>query len=324
MTTRVEHFTLDGVLPLEREGRWEELVSATHFATRVRLSPPGRHGGLFRASVRRLFVDDLALVDTRCDPCSGVRGRGLIETGAADHVIVMFTHAGRESVVQEGLTKDLRRGDAAVWDSARPTRFQVWEPLAKRSLLIPRSALREVGGPHGPVGGVLDGAAPSTRLLADYLDVLAGSVQELSPREVASARNAALHLVSAALHTDPDRWGPAAGRLPAPLQRAVVLRWIDRNLTRPDLTPAAVARAHDVSVRTLHRLFEESGETVARVVRSRRLAGARTDLTTGEEPVSVIAARWGFADPSHFTRAFGAAYGTTPTRYRADGPEPRG
>ncbi|WCE02498.1 helix-turn-helix domain-containing protein (plasmid) [Streptomyces sp. HUAS 31] len=322
MATRVEHFSLEGVLPQERERRWEELLSATHFATRVRLTPPGHGGGLFRASVSRIFVDDLTLVDTRCDPCSGVRGRDLVESASAGHVVMTFTHAGRETVTQDGLTGEVRRGDAVAWDSARPTRFQVWEPLAKRSLMIPRRALREVGGPSGPVCGILDGSAASTRLLAGYLELLAGSAEELSAAAAVSARNAALHLVSAALHAGLGRPGPvpAEAALPFPLRRAAVLRWIDRNLTRPGLTPAAVARAHGVSVRTLHRLFEESGETVAGVVRTRRLAGARADLASGAEPVSVIAARWGFADPSHFARAFGTAYGTTPTRYRAGGP----
>ncbi|MFD5567522.1 helix-turn-helix domain-containing protein [Streptomyces cadmiisoli] len=321
-TTRVEHFTLDGVPPKEREQRWQEVVSATHFDTRVRLSPD-HPGQAFRASARRVHVDDLALVDTRCDPCTGVRSRGRIQDGGADHVIVVFTRAGRETVAQDGNTRELLPGGGAVWDSASATRFQVWEPLVKRSLVVPRSALREVGGPRGPVRGVLDQAEPATKLLADYLDVLARTAEELSPAAVASARTAALHLVSAALHADRGRPGPvAAGSvplpLPVPLRRAAVVRWIESNLNRPDLTPALVAQGHGLSVRTLHRLFEESGETVAGFVRTRRLARARADLTAGEEPVSVIASRWGFADPSHFTRAFGEAYGTTPTRYRAD------
>ncbi|MEU9704458.1 helix-turn-helix domain-containing protein [Streptomyces sp. NPDC047981] len=319
MTSRVERFTLDGVQPQEWERRWEEVFSATHVDTRIRLTP-GRPGRAFRASVRRVHVDDLALVDTRCDPCTGFRGSGQIQGSAADHVIVVFTRSGRETVAQGGDVKELRRGAGALWDSARATRFQVVEPLVKRSLVIPRSALREVGGPRGPVRGILDQAEPATRLLVDYLGVLADTVHELPPAAEASARDAALHLVSAALGTDHDQPGRLAsgGSVPSRLRRAAIVRWIDRNLTRPDLTPPVIARAHALSVRTLHRLFEESGESVAEVVRARRLARARAELITGEEPVSVIAARWGFADPSHFTRAFGAAYGTTPSHYRTD------
>jgi AraC family transcriptional regulator, positive regulator of tynA and feaB len=49
----------------------------------------------------------------------------------------------------------------------------------------------------------------------------------------------------------------------------------------------------------------------------RRLARARGELAARGEPISVIARRWGFADSSHFTRAFRTHYGTTPSDYRA-------
>ena len=48
----------------------------------------------------------------------------------------------------------------------------------------------------------------------------------------------------------------------------------------------------------------------------RRLARAREDLTDSDLPVSTIAHRWGFSDPSHFTRSFKARYGSSPREYR--------
>ncbi|MEU8825165.1 helix-turn-helix domain-containing protein [Streptomyces sp. NPDC048636] len=314
-TPAVERFTLDGVPPRERGHRWEEILSATHFDTAVRVSP-SRPGRPYRASVRRVLIDDLTLVDTRCGPCTGARGRSRIKGADDDHVVVQFTRAGRELVAQDGDSRELRGGDSIVWDTARPTRFEVLEPLVKRSLLIPRTALREVGEPPAPLPGVLAAAAPATRLLARHLDALARSMEGMSPTAAASARNATLHLVAAALHAAPPPSGPAAEG-PVSLRRMAVERWIERNLTRWDLTPSVVASEHLMSVRTLHRLFEETGETVAGFVRTRRLARARGELITGAEPVSAIAARWGFSDPSHFARAFSAVYGTAPTNYRA-------
>jgi AraC family transcriptional regulator, positive regulator of tynA and feaB len=34
--------------------------------------------------------------------------------------------------------------------------------------------------------------------------------------------------------------------------------------------------------------------------------------------VRAIAARWGYPDPANFTRSFRAAYGVTPSAYRAE------
>ncbi|MEV0477801.1 helix-turn-helix domain-containing protein [Streptomyces prunicolor] len=72
----------------------------------------------------------------------------------------------------------------------------------------------------------------------------------------------------------------------------------------PDLTPATIARALNVSGRTLHRAFAD-GETVMAYVRRRRLEGARRELglPCGPFTVADVAARRQFADPSHFRRA---------------------
>jgi AraC-like DNA-binding protein len=309
-----EHFSLDGVPGADRPERWAELLSATHVEMAVRVP---EHATRYRAEVRRQWIDDLALVDCECDPCSGTRGRSRIAVSQRDYIAVLVTRRGRETVAQGELQCEMGPGDAIVWDSARPVRFAVWEPLTKRTLLIPRTALDEVNGRPWQAGGVLlDGSAPATRLLTGYLDLLANTLDDLAPGAVTAARNATLELFAGALRP-PDA---PAGAATTPALRAVMEAWIDRNLPGTDpaaLTPAAIAAAHGVSVRTVHRTFESTGRTVGAVIRYRRLARARAELAGRGEPISVIARRWGFSDSSHFTRAFRAHYGATPSDYRA-------
>jgi methylphosphotriester-DNA--protein-cysteine methyltransferase len=67
------------------------------------------------------------------------------------------------------------------------------------------------------------------------------------------------------------------------------------------------------------RLFETERATPADWIRRRRLERCRRDLldpALWHTPVSTIAARWGFASPAHFSRAFRAAHGLPPTEYR--------
>jgi AraC family transcriptional regulator, positive regulator of tynA and feaB len=306
----VERFSLDDVAPPDLPGRWEQLVSDTHVGVTVWI-PPGPDR--FRGRVRRQWIDDLALVDCVCDPCAGVRGRTRIAAADQDLVAVLLIGRGHEQVSQGDLTADLRPGGAVFWDSARPVRFAVRQPLTKRTLVLPRAALHEVIGRSWDAGGMaLDGSAPATLLLAGYLDLLARTLPTLGPAAVTAARNATLELVAGTLRP-PDAVG---GAVPAPALRATMEAWIDRNL-RAELTPAAIAAAHSVSVRTVHRTFASAGQTVGEVVRVRRLARARGELAARGEPISVIARRWGFADSSHFTRAFRTHYGTTPSDYRA-------
>lgn len=71
------------------------------------------------------------------------------------------------------------------------------------------------------------------------------------------------------------------------------------------------------------RAFQATmGLTPHRWARERRLQRAR-DLVAGtSEPIAAIAASCGFADQSHFTRAFRARWGESPASYRRRSAEP--
>jgi len=67
-----------------------------------------------------------------------------------------------------------------------------------------------------------------------------------------------------------------------------------------------------------HRIYRAmQGETAAETVRRLRLHRAAVDLIVGEVPVQRIAHRAGYGSQEAFTRAFKAAYGVPPARYRA-------
>lgn len=78
----------------------------------------------------------------------------------------------------------------------------------------------------------------------------------------------------------------------------------------------------NVSIRTLQRAFSAAGESVMAYIRRRRLEEARLALTapSGRLSVTELAARWQFADSSHFIRAFKKHYGRTPTDYARSTP----
>ena len=307
-----EFWTTSADAPLdERSGEWEQMLSATHLPWTVQVDDLGRG---FEAWVRRLWIDDLALVDCECDPCSGTRQRRQLGDTDGEFVVVLMTRAGRETVTQGDAEAELRPGDAVVWDSTKPARFSVWEPLVKRSLVIPRAALEEVNGrAWTPAGVMLDGQSAATRLLVSYLDSLSATLPALGSSAVTAARNATLELLMGALRVDGEVPSTATAQ---PALRAAMDRYIERHLLHGAVTPNDIATAHGVSVRTVNRIFNASGQTVGEVIRVRRLARAREDLTDSDLPVSTIAHRWGFSDPSHFTRSFKAHYGASPREYR--------
>jgi AraC-like DNA-binding protein len=101
--------------------------------------------------------------------------------------------------------------------------------------------------------------------------------------------------------------------------REAVLSYVRSHLHDPDLSHASVAAAHHMSPRTLNRLFEGRGQTVTDAIRTLRLEGVLAELRDPRwrrTPVMALAARWGFRDQGHFTRAFKAQFGVTPAAFR--------
>jgi hypothetical protein len=93
-------------------------------------------------------------------------------------------------------------------------------------------------------------------------------VRDLTPTGLWAARDALLELAKGAMRREFDDVEP---RLAPALARAA-MEIADRRLNDPDLTPAALDRRLNVSVRTLHRAFATAGETVAAYIRRRRLS----------------------------------------------------
>ena len=174
----------DGPADDEMSDRWRAVVSDTHLPWSTHVAP----GPAFAASVRRWWIDDLALVDVECAPTSGSRGRSQIAATDGEFVALLFIRAGHEVIRTNGDTVRLAPGDAVVWDSTRTARFDVPGRLSKRSLLIPRAALAEVsGGAWATPGAVLERGRPAIALLTGYLDTLAGILPGLDPAAVVAA-----------------------------------------------------------------------------------------------------------------------------------------
>ncbi|WP_213814458.1 helix-turn-helix domain-containing protein [Glaciihabitans sp. dw_435] len=98
-----------------------------------------------------------------------------------------------------------------------------------------------------------------------------------------------------------------------------VSTFIDNNLHDPRLSPTMIARAHHVSVRSLHVMFEGQDDTLSKAIQKRRLERARTDIEAStSSTISSIAARWGFGSAAHFTRLFTKAFGMSPTGWQRE------
>ena len=260
----------------------------------VSVSAPGLHATTRAATHIRRSDLDVCKIDVV------VRGCGLIEQD------------GREARIEQGELVFVDLSRPVHWTMRDTTSMAVVFPRAL--LPLPPAEVAEltavtIPADRGP------GALVSTvaRNLAKHLDDYQG------PHGF-HVGTAVLDLLAAALATRLDRPEVVP---PGTHQRVLLQRiysFIEERLGDPDLSPGYIAAAHHISVRYLHKLFETEQATVAGWIRQRRLEQCRRDLLNPalrDRPAGAIGMRAGFTSPTHFTRAFRAAYGAPPAEYRA-------
>ena len=123
------------------------------------------------------------------------------------------------------------------------------------------------------------------------------------------------------------RLGAAADRLIRALERtaretlapghySAAVRHIETRLHEPGLGVREVAAAVHLSERQLARVFEERGGSPSRFIADARMRLAEELLATDDRSVREVAAACGYASASHFSHAFRAHAGCSPTAYR--------
>ncbi|GAB7045502.1 helix-turn-helix domain-containing protein [Catenuloplanes indicus] len=160
---------------------------------------------------------------------------------------------------------------------------------------------------------VVTGSATSAgvRLLVAHASMVHRTLPALGPAGVDAARDTLVELARAVARQGLDAADP---RL-APTLAQAAKDLAARRLTDPGLSPVMMAHELNVSVRTLQRAFAAENQQVATWIPDRRLDRARAALAENRWSISEIAARWQFADDSHFIRTFKKRYGRTPAEY---------
>ncbi|MEU3852312.1 helix-turn-helix domain-containing protein [Streptomyces sp. NPDC029554] len=198
-------------------------------------------------------------------------------------------------------------------DDCRMTVFRI----ARRHLGVPSSDLDRV------LGATVPGRGHPGALVSDFLSALAAEARSpralIGDRLTRSALDLVAVLVMELLEAESAQEVSRAERAGHEMLSRI-RAYIDRRLTEPDLSPGSIARAHHISVRYLHKLFQNDGTTVGRWVRQRRLDSCRRELSRDRSrgiTVAAVANHWGFSSPAHFSRTFRQAYGMTPSQWQA-------
>lgn len=188
------------------------------------------------------------------------------------------------------------------------------EHAVKRTLTLPRAVLVAAGcDANIPSYLVLEHDRPLVDVLLKVVDEVWSRVPAMNASEVEATRGALVTLTAGVIRAGGSPVTPRSG---LPALRAQIDDWIDNNLRSGPIHVEALAAAHNVSARTIHRAFSSTGDTMTAVVRARRLAAVREDLVHTDMTIATIAHRWSYYDPSHLGREFRRHFGVSPSEYR--------
>jgi AraC-like DNA-binding protein len=161
--------------------------------------------------------------------------------------------------------------------------------------------------------------SPYHRMVTDHVAHLArNTARTVADPAAATVAQASVDLVRALL-ASAGGTGRQTREVLAETLLTRVRAFVRQHLADPELTPVKIAAAHNVSVRHLYQVCAAAELSLEQWIISERLQGARYELTRPDSrhrSIAAVARRWGFRDPTHFTRRFKARYGMLPSQWR--------
>jgi AraC-like DNA-binding protein len=306
----------------DRLEAWRSVTAGSMMPTEIDSLRPSAFTARFgETSLGTVQVTALSYTSLRA-----LRSPRTIRISDPEYFQIGFIRSGRHDIDQNDTRAVLRSGDLCVYDSSQPFESIVTSettPAESVILHFPKSLLplsvsqvaKFCATPLPGIGGI-------GGLLTQFLVALADRHSDHTVRDERRLGMIAIDLTTAVLAHYLERRHPPL-RSASHVLYLRVTSYIERNLHRADLGPATVAAAHRISLRYLHRIFQQHHvSTLNTHIRTRRIERARRDLIDPRFThltIASIAARWGFHRPADFSRAFLRHTGLTPRDCRNTG-----
>ncbi|MFD5700662.1 AraC-like ligand-binding domain-containing protein [Streptomyces lasiicapitis] len=309
------------VPPEQRFDWWCELIGQDVAPTRI----TSEHTADFVAGAGAIQLGGVHVTTLSFPAIRSERTPALIRRSDPDVYELTLNAGGDMWITQARNEARMSAGDLGLWNTSRPfdaRGLNAADHGTSRAVMLhlPRT---ELPFSDSRLDQLLASATATDRgtaaVFARFLRHLVEEAPSMTDQERARLGPAVWELAVAFLA---DRLNAHDRTPPEARTRMLLARidaFIDDNLADPALTPPAVAARHHISVRTLHTLFRTRERTVAATIHHRRLERCRAELEDPAlrgTPLYAIAARWGFHSAPAFSRAFLAAYGTSPREWR--------
>ncbi|RFS82088.1 helix-turn-helix domain-containing protein [Actinomadura spongiicola] len=309
--------TTDDLPPTDRFPYWYDVALSTQVPCYLR-NPKVAD---FHASLDAVNLGEVQISQLKGAPMQSFRTAKLIRSGDTERYELFFVLHGTIGIATKDHRSMLEPGQSVLLDTHRPA--EGWqESRYGRVLMVgfPRTALRlPTRAIDDMIPGSLDVRTGLGAVLLSHLQQVLRQADTYTNADRSALAKTTLDLTAAAFAHRLDIENTVNNATRRKVLLAEIYHFIDQQLADPNLSPAAIAAAHRISVRYLYKLFESEDMTIGAWIRRQRLQRCHRDLADpllAARPVHAIAARWGIIDRAHFTRIFRTAYGMTPGEFR--------
>ncbi|MGH6938573.1 helix-turn-helix domain-containing protein [Hypericibacter sp.] len=303
-----------GIAPGERNRFWHEAVAQAYFP----LDLTYRDADRFEGSLELWDLGEVSLSRLVTDGITYARHAQHLRKDPEEHFLITVPENAAIRFRQDGMDVACRPGGFVVERSHLPYEFSDPDANALWVLRVPASLMRQrLSMPDRFASLSFDCAQGAGRLFVDMLRLVPETVEAIHPsgREVLGRQ--LIELLALTFDNDARVLeSRQASVKQAHLQR--IERHLRQNLTSNQLSPQTVADACGLSVRYLHQLFQEKGQSLGQWVREQRLLRCDEALRDPRrhQTIAEIAHYWGFGDQAQFSRHYKARFDRSPSDTR--------
>lgn len=294
---------------------WRVMCRETFLGDLVWTTESGARGAAaFSGSIKRRWIDDILFVESEASRYSASYAN---DSEADEYIGFGFSRSfyGEQLTMRDSSSINLR-SQTCLWANSSVRRYDQMSAGRSMVLHFPKKVLRAYAGSAvDRLRLVMDLESPATRVMCAMISAVRDETDDLGIDESLALRNSLIELMTSIV-ADRDT-PPIETAAVSSMMKRRVLSWIDSNIHLGPVSPSQVAAAHGISTRSLQRLFADESGSFSDAVRNARVSRARHDVISTGDSLQSIAMRWGFADPSHFSREFRKCFGTTPSELRS-------
>ena len=264
-------------------------------------------------------VGELQFAEVLADAQFVERSKRQIAKFAESDFLISFQLEERGLVRQNGREALLTPGSFALYDSTQPYSLTFEQRFHQLVVQMPKEVLsRHLMNPEQYTAVSISGKSGLGAVLTDFIFSLARELHHVRAAPDELSENL-VDMIAMAFSSSVMLNQVGNHSIVRESLKRRIRQYIDNNLCNPDLSNQNIASAQNISVRYLHKLFDDEEETVHALILTKRLERTRhllNDPAYAGHSIERIAYSTGFVSAAHFSRAFKKRYGVCPSDVR--------